>query len=223
MKATYFFQALEFAILIPVPESSASNASVPIATVYPVQKLDECCVSTTEYNVKIGNTPWTCELASVDLLLGTQGFEVYGPTNADSPVSAPAIGNVYDLLRYFNTPCAFTIMDNRASDKQSVIFDTGASLANTHEKSDFDGPLTVPKGDLHLGGMAYGLKIEGFGSVTWTFSNGDGADVCIRGMAYSVPKAKARLLALNDCLTHLLECRVNTLHFFVFVLKALRR
>ena len=172
MKATYFFQAMEFTVPSPVPKSSASNASVPIATVYPVQKLDYCCVSTTESNVKISNTPWTRKLASVDLLLRTQGFEVYGPTTVNSPVSAPAIGNVYDLLGYFNTPRAFMIMDNRASDKEPVIFDTGASLAITHEKADFDGPLTVPKGDLRLGGMTNGLKIQGVGSVTpligWT-------------------------------------------------------
>ena len=43
--------------------------------------------------------------------------------------------------------------------------------------------------------MANGLKIEGVGSVTWTFSNSKGDDVCVRGLAYYVPKATARLLS----------------------------
>ena len=51
-------------------------------------------------------------------------------------------------------------------DRQPVIFDTGASLAITHDKSDFSGPLTLPKTDLRLGGMANGLKIEGVGPIT---------------------------------------------------------
>ena len=38
--------------------------------------------------------------------------------------------------------------------RKPVIFDTGASLGITFDKNDFDGSLTVPEGDLHLGGMA---------------------------------------------------------------------
>ena len=79
--------------------------------------------------------------------------------------------------------------------RKAVIFDTGASLAITPDKSDFDGPLTVPKGDLRLGGMANGLLIEGVGPVTWTFTNPDGTEVRICSMAYYVPGAKARLLS----------------------------
>ena len=69
---------------------------------------------------------------------------------------------------------------------KAVIFDTGASLAITPDKSDFDGPLTIPKGDLWLGGMVNGLVIEGVGPVTWTFTNPDGTEVRIRSMAYYV-------------------------------------
>ena len=85
--------------------------------------------------------------------------------------------------------------EHALSDKQPVIFDTGASLAITYDKADFDDPLTVPNGDLRLGGMANGLRIEGVGSVTYTFSNGENDDVVVRSMAYYVPKAKARLLS----------------------------
>ena len=86
-------------------------------------------------------------------------------------------------------------MDNRISTKQPVIFDTDASLAITHDTVDFDGPLTVPKGDLRPGGMANGLKMEGVSSVTRTYSNIEGDDVCVRGFAYYVLKATARLLS----------------------------
>ena len=68
---------------------------------------------------------------------------------------------------------------NRSTVRQPVIFDTGASLAITPDKSDFDGTLSVPKGDLRLGGMAIGLKIEGMGAVTWTFSKGVSDEVVV--------------------------------------------
>jgi hypothetical protein len=76
-------------------------------------------------------------------------------------------------------PCAFMVFNTRSTVRQPVIFNTdGASLAITQDKSDFDGPLTIPKGDLRLGGMANGLKIEGMGAITWTFSNGLAEEVC---------------------------------------------
>ena len=79
--------------------------------------------------------------------------------------------------------------------RKPVIFDTGASLGITFDKNDFDGPLTVPEGDLRLGGMAQGLKIAGVGPVTWTFRNPDGSEVKIRSQCYYVPEAKVRLIS----------------------------
>jgi hypothetical protein len=79
--------------------------------------------------------------------------------------------------------------------RHPVIFDTGASLGITFDKRDFDGPLTVPDGDLRLGGMAQGLKIEGIGPVTWTFRNDDGSEVQIRSNCYYVPGAQAQLIS----------------------------
>ena len=87
------------------------------------------------------------------------------------------------------------IFDNRPTTCQPVIFDTGGSLAITPDKTDFNGPLTIPKGDPRLGGMANGLKIEVMGSVTWTFSDRPAADVVVRGMAYYVPKVTAQLMS----------------------------
>ena len=80
-------------------------------------------------------------------------------------------------------------------DLHPIIFDTGASLAITYNKPDFDGPLSLPKGDLRLGGMANGLKIEGIGLVTWTFVASDGFPLTVQGLSYYVPQAPARLLS----------------------------
>ena len=65
----------------------------------------------------------------------------------------------------------------------------------TYEKQDFDEPLTVPEGDLRLGGMAQGLKIEGIGAVTWKFRNTDGSELTICSQCYYVPNAMVRLLS----------------------------
>ena len=43
--------------------------------------------------------------------------------------------------------------------------------------------------------MANGLKIEGVGPVTWTFSNKDGTEVQIRSQCYYVPQSKMRLIS----------------------------
>jgi hypothetical protein len=44
-----------------------------------------------------------------------------------------------------------------------VIIDSGVSLAITPFYNDFIEPLTLPPGNLILGGVANGLKIEGTG------------------------------------------------------------
>ncbi len=75
--------------------------------------------------------------------------------------------------------------------KHAVIFYTGASLGITNDKNNFDGPITIPEGDLCLvGGMAQDLKIEGIGAVTWTFRNVDGSDLTICSQCYYVPNAR---------------------------------
>ena len=82
-----------------------------------------------------------------------------------------------------------------ATSSAAVIFDTGASLGITYKRKDFDGPLTIPNCNLRLGGMANGLKIEGIGPVTWTFSNKDGTEVQIQSQCYYVPQSKMRLIS----------------------------
>ena len=110
--------------------------------------------------------------------------------NGPLTVTAPTLANITAQQVH-----AFLTFGDPTGTKQSVIFDTGASLAITPDKSDFDGPLSVPTGDLRLGGMANGLRIEGIGTVTWTFANLYGTEVRISGLTYYVPGAKARLLS----------------------------
>ena len=119
----------------------------------------------------------------------------YGPSSVTSSIKALTHQFADTSISTDEDPSAFMFFSNRSTIRHPVIFDTGASLAITPDKTDFDGPWTIPKGDLRLGGMANGLKIEGMGPVTWTFSNGSAADVVVRGMAYYVPKATARLLS----------------------------
>ena len=79
--------------------------------------------------------------------------------------------------------------------RKPVIFVTGASLGIIYDNEDFDGLLTVPEGDVRLGGMAQGLKIEGVGPVTWTFCIPDGSEMKIRSQYYLVPEGKVRLIS----------------------------
>jgi len=81
------------------------------------------------------------------------------------------------------------------SESFPVIFDSGASLAISGNREDFVGDLVTPKTDLRLGGMAQGMKIEGIGTLKWTFVSETGNDVTIRAQAYYVPAARARLIS----------------------------
>jgi hypothetical protein len=78
--------------------------------------------------------------------------------------------------------------------KHMIFLDTEASLRITYDKEDFEGPLTIPEGDLRLGSMAQALKIEGVGLVSWIFRNPGSSEIKIRSQCCFVPVAKVRLL-----------------------------
>ncbi len=171
-KATYLFQALA------PPLCDADLLSLRPVVIKAIPSLfslsvDDCWVSA-------GKTLRPC---------------VYGPSSFDLSHTSVCMQSSEEQLSSVDDPSVFMVFRTQLPQRQPAIFDTGASLAISPEKADFDGPLTIPKGDLRLGGMANGLKIEGLGSITWTFSNGAGDDVVVRGMANYVPKAKARLLS----------------------------
>ena len=121
------------------------------------------------------------------MTVDTKQNSIFGLTTAQEHLSSEA----FTLLA--SDPQA--LMAVGGGQRKPVIFDTGASLGITYEKDDFEGPLTIPEGDLRLGGMAQGLKIEGVGAVTWTFRNFNSSEVCIRSQCYYVPEAKVRLIS----------------------------
>jgi hypothetical protein len=92
-------------------------------------------------------------------------------------------------------PTVFLTLCDTPTDIHPIIFDTGASLAITHSLSDFDGTLSLPKGNLCLSDMANGMQIEGLGTITWNFLNDVGPNPHVQDLAYYVPDSKARLLS----------------------------
>jgi hypothetical protein len=75
-----------------------------------------------------------------------------------------------------------------------VIFDSGASIAITGDKTDFVGPLTAPPSGLTIGGMARGATVEGIGVVKWKFKTPSGS-MTLSVVCYYVPACSARLLS----------------------------
>ena len=100
--------------------------------------------------------------------------------------SIQALASLMELEAIVNDLQVFKALGGH---KKSVIFNTGASLVISFDKSDFDGPIKPSEGDLRLGGMAGGLKIEGYGPVTWGFANKDGSEIQIWTQCYYVPQA----------------------------------
>ena len=73
-----------------------------------------------------------------------------------------------------------------------IIFDSGASLAITFDRSDFVGPIRPLSS--HLGGLASGLAIKGIGTVYWKFRT-EKSVLTVVASAYYVPDAKQRLIS----------------------------
>jgi hypothetical protein len=80
-----------------------------------------------------------------------------------------------------------------------VIWDSGASLLISNERSDFVGPLDEAL-TAHLRGLAYGVRIEGVGHVAWTFLDCRGMLRTLKLPAYYVPTAGIRLLSTSSLL-----------------------
>jgi hypothetical protein len=89
------------------------------------------------------------------------------------------------------TPVTLTTTDILAQ----IIFDKGASLAISPFRSDFVADPTPLARPTQMGGMGKGLKIEGIGTVAWTFTAKDKSEIQLRVRAYFVPATKARLLS----------------------------
>lgn len=132
--------------------------------------LIDCAPRSPEVEVKHDRKQWVNGPALLQKGLSSETFQVL----TSDPQALMMIGGVQ---------------------RKPVIFDTGASLGITFDKEDFDGPLTIPEGDLCLGGMAQGLKIAGVGPVTWTFRNPDGSEIKIRSQCNYIQEANVRLIS----------------------------
>ena len=105
-----------------------------------------------------------------------------------------------------------------------VIWDSGASISITHERSsDFVGPITNPGPLTQLQGIAKGLWIEGEGHVMWTMEATAGSIRMIKVPAYLVSTIKIGLLStksllqiypnktITTSLNVLISCRIGRL------------
>ena len=115
---------------------------------------------------------------SYDVTLDTFPVPALSPT--PQSLIATALGDVN--LKY---SCAISSFP--------VIFDSGASLAITFDRSDFVGTIR-PLSNQYLGGLANGLEIKGIGTVHWKFRSKTGV-MTVVSSAYYVPAARARLIS----------------------------
>jgi Reverse transcriptase (RNA-dependent DNA polymerase) len=81
------------------------------------------------------------------------------------------------------------------ADTFPVIWDSGATRSITAYRSDFVGPITPPSVPLILGGIASGLRVEGLGTVEWSFLSDCGRLLTLPIPAFYVPDCTQRLLS----------------------------
>ena len=75
---------------------------------------------------------------------------------------------VYHALLRGGVPQSFDDTKSFGDSSFPVVFDSGASLSISPDKSDFVGHIQPL--NLKLGEMARGMNIEGKGNVEWTFT-----------------------------------------------------
>jgi hypothetical protein len=109
-------------------------------------------------------------------------------------------GNAATLRMALQAPQRFRgVLPKEA--KMSIIWDSGASISLTFDRSDFVGPMK-PAGLLtRLQGIAKGLRIEGQGQhVLWPMLDTTGQLCLIKVPAFYVPKCTVRLLSTTSLL-----------------------
>ncbi len=76
-----------------------------------------------------------------------------------------------------------------------LIWDSGASICITHDKTDFVGALESAGALTYLHGVTKGLRIQGKGNVLWTILDIHGQLRTLKIPAYYVPQSNVRLLS----------------------------
>ena len=80
-----------------------------------------------------------------------------------------------------------------------IMLDSGASLACTPFKEDFE-KLTLIKGDEKvIKGIAKGLAIKGLGLAPYALKANDGSDIVLLTKAYYIPERPQRLVSPQSC------------------------
>jgi hypothetical protein len=89
---------------------------------------------------------------------------------------------------------------NSATNTYPVIWDSGASMCMTFDRSDVVGDITPV--NKRLSGIGSGLNITGTGTVCWAMRDDSGKLRLIQLEAYYVPDASVRLLSITKLARH---------------------
>ena len=82
----------------------------------------------------------------------------------------------------------------------TVLFDSGANCCITNRRSDFASDFSTAGSDRVVDGIGKGLKIEGSGTVAWTFQADDGMYRTLRLPCFFVPSSNTRIASLQQIL-----------------------
>ena len=83
----------------------------------------------------------------------------------------------------------------------TVLFDSGANCCITNRKADFSSDFKWQVATRVIDGIGKGLKIEGHGTVAWTFKADDGMYRTLRLPCFFVPSTNTRIASLQQILT----------------------
>jgi hypothetical protein len=121
----------------------------------------------------------------------------YGPALLESMSEADLAAIPEGIQKSFAAILEYTETERQKLLK--VVWDSGASLSISNERSDFVGPLDeAPTG--HLRCLADGIRIEGISHVAWTFLDCQGMLRTLKLPAYYAPTAGIRLLSMSSLL-----------------------
>ena len=91
-----------------------------------------------------------------------------------------------------------TTTTNGTSYLDKVLFDSGANCCITNNSEDFIGEIEtyVPNNNI-IDGIGKGLKVEGVGTVSWTFQSACGHYRTLELQCYYVPSTNQRIASLQ--------------------------
>ena len=90
--------------------------------------------------------------------------------------------------------------DQDPAEDNTVLFDSGANCCITNRKSDFVGDLNQDIPTRVVDGIGKGLKVEGTGTVSWTFAANGGTYRTLLLPCHYVPSSTTRIASLQRIL-----------------------